>query len=183
MRNAILVTRSVRATSLYLAFTANVFAAGCYESSITSPSPFMGNNDEIFKLDDGSVWQVKYEYEYLYEYYPPVTICPDIGKLLIDGKSLQVVRISSPSGDASPPSSSTEPAGSTVIESYITSEFDGLDHGNIYKLANGQVWEQAEAWIWVWVWVQPKVLIWNDGGIYRMKVEGIDHSVAVRRIK
>ncbi len=26
----------------------------CIESSIVSPSPFMGNNDEIFKLSDGS---------------------------------------------------------------------------------------------------------------------------------
>jgi hypothetical protein len=70
-----------------------------------------------------------------------------------------------------------------VVESYITSDFDGLDHGNVYKLVNGQIWEQTEYWIWVWVWVNPKVLIWNDGGIYRMKVEGIDHPVMVRRIK
>jgi len=70
-----------------------------------------------------------------------------------------------------------------VIESYITSEFDGLDYGNIYKLANGQIWEQTEPWIWVWVWVNPRVLIWNDGGVYRMKVEKIDHPVVVRRIK
>lgn len=27
----------------------------CYESSIVSASPFMGNNDEIFKLADGEV--------------------------------------------------------------------------------------------------------------------------------
>ena len=70
-----------------------------------------------------------------------------------------------------------------VVESYITSDFDGLDHGNIYKLANGQIWEQTEYWIWVWVWVDPQVLIWNDGGTYRMKVEGIERPVMVRRIK
>ncbi|WP_176716409.1 hypothetical protein [Aeromonas sp. EERV15] len=51
----------------------------CIESSIVSPSPFMGNNDEIFKLSDGSLWIVKNEYEYLYEYYPSITICPDEG--------------------------------------------------------------------------------------------------------
>ena len=70
-----------------------------------------------------------------------------------------------------------------VVESFIISDFDGLEYGNIYKLANGQIWEQTEAWIWVWVWVNPKVIIWNDGGISRMKVEGIDHPVSVTRIK
>jgi len=70
-----------------------------------------------------------------------------------------------------------------VVESFIISDFDGLEYGNVYKLGNGQIWEQTEAWIWVWVWINPKVLIWNDGGVYRMKVEGIEHPVAVTRIK
>ena len=47
-------------------------AQNCYESAVVSPTPFMGNNDEIFRLTDGSVWQVKYEY--LYAYYPSVLI-------------------------------------------------------------------------------------------------------------
>lgn len=73
--------------------TLKVFAANCYESSILSPAPFLGNNSEIFKLADGSVWEVKYEYQYLYEYYPEVVICPDSQKLLIKGKSLNVEKI------------------------------------------------------------------------------------------
>jgi len=70
-----------------------------------------------------------------------------------------------------------------VIESFIISDFDGLDYGNIYELANGQIWKQTEYYIWFWYWFYPKVLIWNDGGVYRMKVEGIDHPVMVKRIK
>ena len=70
-----------------------------------------------------------------------------------------------------------------VIESFIISDFDGLDYGNIYELANGQIWKQTEYYIWFWYWFYPEVLIWNDGGIYRMKVEGIDHPVMVERIK
>jgi hypothetical protein len=62
----------------------------CYESYIVKPSPFMGNDGEIFKLDDGSFWEVKYEYEYMYEYNPDVIICPSKGKLVVDGKSLNV---------------------------------------------------------------------------------------------
>ena len=66
----------------------------CYESSIMSPNPFMGNNEEIFKLSDGSLWKVMYEYEYLYEYYPDVVICPSKNILIIDGKSLNVMPLS-----------------------------------------------------------------------------------------
>ena len=60
-------------------------ADSCYQSTIKAPTPFMGNNDEIFVLADDSVWQVKYEYEYLYEYYPVITVCPDRGKLIVKG--------------------------------------------------------------------------------------------------
>ena len=56
----------------------NTLARDCFEASILSPTPFMGNDGEIFKLDDGSMWEVKYEYEYLYEYYPSVIVCPDL---------------------------------------------------------------------------------------------------------
>jgi hypothetical protein len=80
-------------------------------------------------------------------------------------------------------SSIKEPITPQVVESYITSNFDGLNHGNIYILANGQIWEQTEYWIWIWIWINPQVLIWSDDGIYRMRVEGIDHPVMVRRIK
>lgn len=69
-----------------------------------------------------------------------------------------------------------------VIESFIESNFNGLNMGNIYRLSNGQIWEQTEAWVWVWIWVRPKVMIYNDRGITRMKVENIDRAVMVRRI-
>ena len=65
----------------------------CYEASIVKPSPFMGNSGEIFKLNDDSLWEVKYEYAYLYEYYPEVIICPSKGKLVIKGKSLNVEHV------------------------------------------------------------------------------------------
>ena len=106
-------------------------------------------NDEIFRLADGSIWQVKYEYEYLYAYYPSVIICPTRGTLLVDDKSLNVVALTGGGG-------STQAS----FESYIMSKFDGLEYGNLYQLANGQVWEQVEPWIWVWIWVRIWVCIW-----------------------
>jgi len=66
-------------------------AAECYQSTIIEPTPFLGNDNEIFQLADGSIWQVKFEYEYLYEYYPDVVICPDREVLIIGDSSLNVV--------------------------------------------------------------------------------------------
>lgn len=66
-----------------------------------------------------------------------------------------------------------------VIESVIVSNFKGLDYGNLYELQNGQIWKQTEHYIWVRVWIRPKVIIYQDGGVYKMKVEGIDHAVTV----
>lgn len=71
----------------------------------------------------------------------------------------------------------------SVIQSVIVSDFDGLDHGNFYELQNGQIWKQTDYWIWSWILVNPKVLIYMDGGLIKMKVENIDHAVTVERIK
>lgn len=150
----------------------------------------------IFKTRSGHIYEVvDYVYLYEYEYRPDVLVLTDgdLYKLIIDGfdepllcKCLNCSPGESSRKPAVPPSQhqQTMPAPTAdVFESYIMSEFNGLDHGNIYKLANGQIWEQTEHWIWVWVWVNPRILIWNDGGVYRMKVEQIDHPVMVRRIK
>jgi hypothetical protein len=66
---------------------------GCYEASIMKPSPFMGNDGEIFVLSDGSVWQVKYEYEYMYAYYPEAVVCPSSGYVIVEGTKLNAQQI------------------------------------------------------------------------------------------
>ena len=62
--------------------------SGCYESAVQKPTPFMGNNGEIFVLTDGTIWEIKYEYEYMYEYYPAVVACPAGGYIIVNGKKL-----------------------------------------------------------------------------------------------
>lgn len=69
-----------------------------------------------------------------------------------------------------------------AFESVIINEFSGLNNGNIYELQNGQIWKQTEYWIWAWAWVYPRVIIYNDG-MWKMKVENIEHPVTVVRIK
>ena len=155
----------------------NSFAQGCFQSSILSPSPFMGNDGEIFKLDDGSMWEVKYEYEYLYEYYPSVVICPSKGKLIIGDKSLHVEVISS-----STQKENGAPTSATSIESQIDGDFEGFEGETIIKLMNGQIWQQSEYWYHYHYSFMPKVLIYKHGGIYKIKVDGIDKSIGVTRL-
>jgi hypothetical protein len=78
----------------------------------------MGNDGEIFKLTDGSMWKVKYEHEYLYEYFPDILVRPNQGRLIIDDKSLNIELISSA---GSKKSKSTSSDG--VVESQIDEDF------------------------------------------------------------
>ena len=156
-----------------LILTNSVFAQDCYKSTIKSPAPFLGNHGEIAKLADGSIWEIRFQYEYMYAYYPNVIACPSRGMLIVKDKKLSARAIKN--------SGTTNTSG--VIESYIESDFNGLAFGNIYELSNGQIWQQTEAWVWVWIWVRPQVMIYNDGGLTKMKVENIEHAVAVKQIK
>mgnify|MGYP003451238141 CR=1 FL=1 len=80
----------IASTSIIFGISMNAHAEKCYEASIVKPTPFMGNDGEILKLSDGTLWEVKYEYEYMYEYNPDVIICPDSQRLIIDDTELDV---------------------------------------------------------------------------------------------
>jgi len=58
----------------------------CFDTSVMAPSPFMGNHGEVFRTTDGSIFEVCGSYEYMYAYYPSVTVCPAEGKMLVEGK-------------------------------------------------------------------------------------------------
>ncbi|MEX2264364.1 MAG: hypothetical protein WD696_20585, partial [Bryobacteraceae bacterium] len=119
-------------------------AQDCYQSSIRSPSPFMGNNDETFKLADGSLWEVKYEYEYLYEYYPSVIICPSRGKLIVGKKSLNVQFVLGTQKGASSPKGRSTQAGEWEIfeETNLQGSISGtVRQGRVFKTSSGNVYE------------------------------------------
>jgi hypothetical protein len=85
--------RKILIACLFMSFTGAASAGSCYEANIVKPSPFMGTDGEILKLSDGTLWEVKYEYEYMYEYNPEVIICPSAGKLHVKGKKLNVEKM------------------------------------------------------------------------------------------
>jgi hypothetical protein len=157
--------------------------SACVEGTIMSPTPFMGNNGEIFKLADGSIWEVKFEYEYLYEYYPNVLVCGSRGKLYIKTKALNIQQVSAASNQppATAPSTARQAPGD--IESQIDGEFNGWEGETIFKLRNGQVWQQRSYSYHYKYAYAPKVLIYRSGAVYKMRVDGVDTEIAVRRIK
>jgi hypothetical protein len=160
-------------------------AQDCYKSSILSPSPFMGNNDEIFKLDDGSLWQVKYEYEYLYEYYPSVMICPSRGKLIVGKKSLNVQLVSGTPKGSSAKRKTTPQAGKWELfeETNLEGSISGtVQQGSIFKTISGNVYEVVGLTLQLVLELQPNVMVLRTGDMYKLIVEGFDEPLICRKL-
>lgn len=70
-----------------------------------------------------------------------------------------------------------------VIETCIEDEFEGWEGDTIFKLCNGQIWQQSEyAYMYHYAY-RPDVLIYRTSSGYRMKVEDVSETIAVERIK
>jgi hypothetical protein len=87
------------------------------------------------------------------------------------------------SGSASPPDvARLGSACSPAIESTIVSDFEGWSGETIFKLDNGQIWEQAEYDYDYDYEYRPDVTIYQTSGGCKMKVEGMNETILVRRI-
>lgn len=69
-----------------------------------------------------------------------------------------------------------------VIEAKIDGEFSGWQGESIYKLTNGQIWQQATYSYSYTYKYSPGVIIFPGAGGCKMKVDDAD-PVAVKRIK
>jgi hypothetical protein len=80
--------------------------------------------------------------------------------------------------------SSGSPASSSdVIESRISGEFTGWEGETIFKLMNGQVWQQSSyAYTYHYAYM-PEVTIYRVGSQYKLKVEGVSGSIYVKQIR
>jgi hypothetical protein len=77
----------------------------------------------------------------------------------------------------------TENKTSSVIESQIDGEFHGWDGETIFKLTNGQIWQQSEYAYEYEYEYRPDVTIYKTASGYKMQVKGMDETVMVKRIK
>jgi hypothetical protein len=88
-----------------------------------------------------------------------------------------------PSPPVAPPSSIRNSSCSPVIESSITGEVEGWSGETIFKLDNGQIWQQAEYDYTYFYEYHPDVTIYQTSAGCRMKVEDEDETLLVKRIK
>jgi hypothetical protein len=70
-----------------------------------------------------------------------------------------------------------------VIESEIDGEFHGWSGETIFKLTNGQIWQQAEYDYDYEYDYHPEVVIFKTAGGYKMRVKGVEDTIYVKRIK
>lgn len=79
--------------------------------------------------------------------------------------------------------SARAPSSPSVIESQIDGDYEGWEGETIIKLTNGQIWQQSEYYYTYHYAFMPKVMIFASGPGYKMKVDGVEKSVGVIRLK
>ena len=65
----------------------------------------------------------------------------------------------------------------------INGEFKGWDGETIFKMLNGQIWHQSSCAYMYHYAYNPSVVISKSGTKWEMKVEGVDQTIEVRKIK
>jgi hypothetical protein len=85
--------------------------------------------------------------------------------------------------ESSPKQTDVKGVCAPAIESTIVGDFNGWDGETIFKLVNGQIWEQVEYSYTYSYSYRPDVTIYQVNGGCRMKVEDEDETIMVRRIK
>ena len=75
-------------------------------------------------------------------------------------------------------------SGPKKIKSNYVGAFTGWDGDTVFRLENGQVWQQAEQGRMSWRAENPEVTISRGMfGVYRLSVKGVNKKVKVKRIQ
>lgn len=82
-----------------------------------------------------------------------------------------------------PPATTQSSSCSPAIESAISGEVEGWSGETIFKLDNGQIWQQAAYDYTYFYAYHPDVTIYQTRAGCRMKVEDEEETVLVKRIK
>jgi hypothetical protein len=177
MMEVLVKINSIRAffgLTILLVFSNGAIAAGCYESSIQSPTPFMGNNGEVFKLSDGSIWEVKYEYN------PSVIVCADQGKLIIGDKKLNVQALAKGKSSGASSDNSWEIFEETNLVGSISGT---VKPGRIFRTTSGSIYEVTGLTLQLVLELQPSVMVLRNGSVYKLVVEGFDEPLICSKLK
>jgi len=110
-----------------------------------------------------------------------ITVLPNSFK--VTNGSLSIVTNNSKSTINTNTAPKTSPSSYSTVESRIDGEFNGWTGDTLFKLTNGQIWQQAE-YNYKYVYkYSPKVKIVNTSSGWIMTVEGVDKSIKVKRLQ
>ena len=144
----------------------------------------------ILKTISGNTYQVVERVVLLeLELSPEVTIITDGGhyKLIVEGlKNNLLCRLHDKAEELDSSSDFSIDARIAEVhnDSLGTGErnmFSGFNNGHIHELDKGQMWEQTEPYICDNMTVMPRAMIWNNGTVYQMRVDGIEKAITVQR--
>ena len=150
------------------------------------------NAGELIKLEDSSLWEIS-PIDRIYSalwlpiseitviegrnpLYPYVLINSDDDEKA-EAKFIAGIRL-----DKSTVADEVD-APNNLIESRIDGDFEGWDGDTIFKLTNGQIWQQVSYNYTYHYAFMPNVLIYSTTGRYKMKVDGVQQTIYVKRLK
>ena len=72
-----------------------------------------------------------------------------------------------------------------MIESQIAGEFKGWTGDTIFKLSNGQIWQQIEYdYEYEYDYMPDVTIYWsNQSSCYKMQVKSVEDQICVKRLK
>ena len=71
----------------------------------------------------------------------------------------------------------------SAVETRISGDFEGWQGGTTWLMDNGQVWQQTSQGQHYYYASRPKVVIYRVSTGWKMKVEGDNEEVPVKRVK
>ena len=80
-------------------------------------------------------------------------------------------------------SAAAAPPSAEVVESQIAGDFEGWSGETIFKLSNGQIWQQTEYDYEYEYAYMPEVTIYHTNECWKMKVEDMSDTICVKRLK
>lgn len=86
-------------------------------------------------------------------------------------------------GNVTSPTATPPSTRGSVIESRIEGEFNGWDGETIFRLTNGQIWQQDEYDYHYSYRYRPEVMIVETRRGWMMSVDGVNDQIRVRRLR
>ena len=168
---------------IFLLSSNNVLARECYDSTIVSPTPFAGIKKDIFKLSDGTIWEVEDAYAFLNLNEPSITICPDQGELIVKDRAIKVALIAIPNALGSKkrtlPSSKWEMYEETNLQGTL---IGNIETDRVLKTVSGNIYEIIGYTFQFVLKHEPEVTILRHDDIYKLIDNGFDEPLICRKI-